>query len=204
MNYIIDLVLLAFIALTTYIGYKRGLIKVAFKLVSFVLAIVIAVILYKPLSTLIIKYTPLDETIEQTVESRLTSSETSKEEADNMVANYFNQVKNASKAAMAKAISQAIIQVSCILIVFIVATIILLLFKFSGDLLAKLPIIKQLNSVGGFIYGLLLGFVILYILFALISLLAPIANINNIIKLINSSILANIMYHHNIILLLFA
>lgn len=204
MNYLIDLFLLAFIALSTFIGYKRGLIKVAFKLVSFLLAIVISVVLYKPISNFIINYTSLDENIEQTVEQRLTSPDTSKEESDNMVSNYYHQIKNSSKAMMAKTISKAIIQISCVLIVFIVASIILLLFKFSGDLLAKLPIIKQLNSVGGFIYGLLLGFIILYILLALISLLAPVIEMNSLIKLINSSILTNIMYHHNIILLFFA
>ena len=121
-----------------------------------------------------------------------------------MISNYYHSVKNASKAAMAKSISQTIIQISCILIVFILARIILLFVKFSGDLIAKLPIIKQLNGIGGFIYGFLLGFVIIYILLAVISLLAPIVNMNKIIEFINASILTNIMYHNNIILILFA
>ena len=45
------------IALITFIGYKRGLIKVAFKLISFLLAIVLAVVLYKPISNFIINNT---------------------------------------------------------------------------------------------------------------------------------------------------
>ena len=204
MNYIIDIVLLAFVALPTFIGYKSGLIKVAFKLVSFVLALVLAVVLYRPISNFVIEHTSLDDAIEQTVQERLASPDTSEEEAENMVSNYYHSVKNASKAAMAKGISQTIIQIACILIVFIVSRIILLFFKLSGDLIAKLPLIKQLNSVGGFVYGLLLGFLIIYILLALISLLAPVANINSAIKLINSSILTNIMYNNNIILILFA
>ena len=63
MNYLIDIILIAIIALTTFIGYKRGLIKVAFKLISFLLAIVIAVVLYKPISNFIINNTQIDDTI---------------------------------------------------------------------------------------------------------------------------------------------
>ena len=39
------------------------------------------------------------------------------------------------------------------IIVFIITKLILLFFKFSGDLIAKLPLIKQVNHAGGFIYG---------------------------------------------------
>ena len=204
MNYVLDLGLLAFIGLTTFVGYKRGLIKVAFKLISFILAIVLSVVLYRPIANFIIDHTSIDDTIQNTVEERLTSPDTTKEETENMVSNYYHSIKNTSKTVMAKTISKTIIQISCILIVFIVSRIVLLFFKFSGDLIAKLPIIKQLNGVGGFVYGFLIGFVILYILFAMIALLAPMMNINSFINLINSSILANIMYNNNIILVLFA
>ena len=54
MTYLLDLIIIAFIALFTFIGYKKGLIKVAFGLVSFILALVISVILYKPVSNFII------------------------------------------------------------------------------------------------------------------------------------------------------
>lgn len=204
MNYLIDLILIAIIALFTFIGYKKGLIKVAFGLVSFILAIVISVILYKPVSNFIIKYTPLDDYIESTVSERLTSSETSKEETENMVSNYYNNIKNASTSVIASGISKTVINISCMLVVFIVAKIILLFFKFIGDLVAKLPLIKQFNNAGGFIYGLLKGFIIIYILLALIALLSPIININTIVTIINSSIITNIMYNNNIIFILFA
>ena len=204
MIYFIDLILIAIIALFTFIGYKKGLIKVAFGLVSFILAIVISVILYKPVSNFIIKYTPLDDYIESTVSERLTSSETSKEETENMVSNYYNNIKNASTSVIASGISKTVINISCMLFVFIVAKIILLFFKFIGDLVAKLPLIKQFNNAGGFIYGLLKGFIIIYILLALIALLSPIININNIVTIINSSIITNIMYNNNIIFILFA
>lgn len=203
MNYLIDIIILFIIALTTFIGYKKGLIKVAFKLVSFVLAIIISVVLYKPISSFIINKTTIDDNLETTISQRLSSSDTSKDEKENILSSYYSDIKNYSTNAMAHSISIAIINIGCILIVFIISNLILLLFKFSGDLIAKLPIIKQFNSAGGFLYGLVKGFLIIYIFLAIVALIAPITDINNFVKIINSSIITNIMYNNNIILILF-
>lgn len=203
MNYLIDIIILFIIALTTFIGYKKGLIKVAFKLVSFVLAIIISVVLYKPISSFIINKTTIDDNLETTILQRLSSSDTTKDEKENIISSYYSDIKNYSTNAMARSISTTIINIGCILVVFIISNLILLLFKFSGDLIAKLPIIKQFNSAGGFLYGLIKGFVIIYIFLAIVALIAPIADINNFIKIINSSIITNIMYNNNIILVLF-
>jgi len=204
MNYLLDLIVLAIIALSTFIGYKKGLIKVAFSLVSFVLAVVISVVLYKPVSNFIINYTPIDDYIEQTITERLDSSETTNEETKNIVSNYYNNIKNASTNVIADGISKTIINVSCMIIVFVISKLILLLFRFLGDLIAKLPLIKQVNQAGGFLYGLLRSFIIIYGLLALIAIIAPIANINDIVNMINNTIITNIMYNNNIILILFA
>lgn len=203
MNYLIDIIILGIIALSTFIGYKKGLIKVAFGLVSFLLAIVISVVLYRPISNFIINHTPIDDTIEQTIEERLSSTNTTDEETNSIVANYYSNIKNASTNVIADNISKTIINIGCILIVFMLSNIILLFFKFSGDLIAKLPLIKQFNHAGGFIYGLLKGFVLIYVFFALVAILSPVININSFVNIINSSIISNIIYNNNIIFILF-
>lgn len=203
MNYLLDLIVLAIIALSTFIGYKKGLIKVAFGLVSFILAIVISVLLYKPVSNFVIEYTPLDDYIEQTIFERLDSPETTDEETENIVANYYNNIKNASTNVIADGISKTIINVSCMIIVFIISKLLLLLFRFFGDLISKLPLIKQVNEAGGFLYGLLRGFIVIYGLLALIAIISPIINMNELVAMINKSIITNIMYNNNIILILF-
>lgn len=203
MNYLIDIAILFFISLFTFIGYKKGLIKIAFKLVSFILAIAISIALYKPLSSFIINYTTLDDSISQTISERLSSSTTSKEETNSIISNYYKEFQNSSITIISNSISNTIINISCIIIVFLISNIILLFFKFSGDLISKLPLIKQVNHIGGFIYGLLKGFVFVYLFFAILTIIAPITDISNFIKLINSSIIANIMYNNNIILILF-
>ena len=203
MKFLIDLIIIAIIALFAFIGYKRGLIKVAFGLVSFILAILISVMLYKPISNFIINYTELDDNLESIIETRLSSSDTSSEETNNIISNYYTNIKNASTLVIADGISKTIVNLCCVIIVFIISNTILLFFRFSGDLIAKLPLIKQINNAGGFIYGLLKGFVIIYILLALIAILSPIIDINELITMINNSIITNIMYNNNILFILF-
>jgi len=204
MNYLIDIILLLIIAITTFIGYKRGLIKIAFKLVSFILAIVISIVLYKPISNFIINYTPIDNNLEQTIEHRLSKSDISKEETDNIISNYYTNFKTSSISIISENIARTIVNIGCMILVFLLSNIILLFFKFSGDLIAKLPLIKQCNSVGGFVFGLLQGFILIYVFLAVVAILSPVIEINEFIGLINSSIITNIMYNNNIILILFS
>ena len=202
MSYVIDLIVLAVIALFTFIGYKKGIIKVAFGLVSFILAIILSLILYKPISSLIIEHTSISSSLEHTIETRLASAD--KEETDNIVSNYYKTVKTASIPIISNNVAKTIIQIACIIAVFLITNIVLFFFKFSGDLIAKLPLIKQANQLIGFIYGLLKGTLLVYGIFAIITLLAPVVDVNNILNIINSSIISNIMYNNNIILILFA
>lgn len=201
MNFIIDFCVLIIIALSTFIGYKKGFIKVAFKLISFILALVIALVLYKPVSNFINNYTPIPNKIESKIESRISSS--NKEETNNLISNYYKNIRNISIDLIAKNTTNSIVNISSILIVFLLSRLILMFLRVSTDLIAKLPLIKQFNHIGGLIYGLLAGFFIIYLIFTIITLLAPIIDLNNILKLINSSIIANIMYNNNILFMFF-
>ena len=63
MGIAIDLVLIFIILLNVFIGYKRGLIKVAFSIFAFLIALIATLILVKPISYLIINNTQIDENI---------------------------------------------------------------------------------------------------------------------------------------------
>ena len=197
MGILFDLGVLLIIFISTIIGYKVGFIKVAFRLLSFILALVIALVLYKPISNLIIDHTSIPHKIETQISSRLSSED--KSSTDNIVSNYYNNVKNYSTNVMAHNISITIVNISSVLLVFIITRFLLFFLKFSTDLIAKLPLIKQFNHIGGFIYGIIAGFFIVYFIFTVITLLAPLIDLSKILNIINSSIIGNIMYNNNII-----
>lgn len=71
MAILIDLIVIGIIILSTFLGYKKGLIGVAFKIISFIIAILITLILYKPVSNLIIEKTTWDDAIQNVIYEKL-------------------------------------------------------------------------------------------------------------------------------------
>ena len=66
MGVIVDLILIAILLAFMIIGYVRGLAGSLIKLASFAIAVVLAVMLYKPISNVIMEKTQIDEKIETT------------------------------------------------------------------------------------------------------------------------------------------
>lgn len=219
MAIILDLIIIGIIVLSTFLGYKQGLIKVAFKIVSFFIAIVITLILYKPVTNLIINNTTWDETIENAIYEKLSTTKVeqgetiTKEDTDlpGIVVNYINNAitntvstaqENVAKV-VSKDLTQSIIQVIVLAVVFIVTRILLIFAKVILDAVSELPIVKQCNEMGGIIYGILRAAIIIFGVLALASFILPMINQMGVLEYINNSILTKFLYNHNIILMLF-
>ncbi len=218
MNFLIDAFLLLFILIISYFNYKKGLIKVIFKIFSFLMAIVISFVLFKPVSYFIINATPLHENINSyiynIVDSHIKSNnkediKTNSESSSlpNVFANYINKtientsatIENNIATEVTKNISSTIINILSFIIVYILARIILIFFNFVSDKISDLPIVKQFNELGGLIYGILQSFLIIFIVLAIISVLP----FDNIQLAINNTILCVFLYNINPILWVF-
>ena len=180
MSIIIDIVIVAIIALCIFLGYKRGLTGSFLKILSFVLAIVIAFILFKPVSSLVINYTNWDDSLKTSIEQFITektATSESKSDLPQVIVDYIdetmaesvNEAKEVAIENTAQSVTDLIINAGVWIAVFIIARILLIFIKFITALIAKLPVIKQCDKLGGIIYGVLEAFVILYVLLAIIS-----------------------------------
>ena len=202
MAFIVDLIIIAIILLFTFLGYKRGLIKVAIKLCTFIIAIIIAFALYKPISNLVIENTSIDESIESAITDRILPEGASVDdevELSNDLPSVILENSENTVKGIATSFSNTIIETGCFLIIFIAVKIILKFVTVLADLIAKLPILKQFNALGGTIYGVLEGLIIVFVGFAIVSLIAPLLDVS-ILEAINSSTLGSIFYNNNIIL----
>ena len=188
MSIIIDLVVIGLILLSTFLGYKKGLIGVAFKILSFLIAIVITLVLYRPIAGFIINNTPIAKNIESTIIEKLSSSkieegQIQKESTDlpNVVVNYINseitKTVNSTKdeivVNIAKDLSENIVNIGVMIAIFIIIRIALILEKVLLEAVAELPRVKQFNEAGGTIYGILRGILLIYLILAIISLIIP-------------------------------
>ena len=67
MGIILDIIIIAIIALNVFICYRKGLVKLAVGLIAVLGAVILSMILYRPISNAIIKNTEIDEKIENAI-----------------------------------------------------------------------------------------------------------------------------------------
>lgn len=210
MGIIVDLIIIAIILLFIFMGYKKGLTGSLIKLLSFVISIVLAFVLYRPISNIIIEKTQIDDNIRTTIVNVFEQEDSSEEKDEKMPSTMIDEIntniENATeqaKSAIIEETSKTIINITSGLIVFIIARIILFVISIFVKQITKLPIIKQVDDIGGIAYGAVEGIVIVYILLSIISLTSLMWINNPVATAVTKSTLGNMLYNNNIILNLF-
>ncbi len=208
MGLIIDIVIIAILALCIIMGYKKGLINVIFNIFAFLLAIIITLVLYKPVSNIIIKNTDIQEKIETAIIENTKGEENKEEEkAENGIQKYIeNTMQNAEEDAKSKAIevvaknvSTKCIEIITALILFVITRIILVVLKFLTETLANLPIVKQCNEIGGLLYGIIKGLLIIYVILTIMFFIISLKPEGMTANLIETSYITKFLYNNNII-----
>ena len=206
MSFLIDILVCLFIFITIYINSKKGLIEVAYKIVAFFIAIIISLILFKPISALLINNTNIDEYVNNYVVSTIdkdSNEEKTKNKENNSIPKIFDNAINSAKQETTQAVSSSItnvvINIISFIAVFIITRIILIFLHIFSEAIGNLPLIKQFNHIGGLLYGILKSFIIIFIILALVSVL-PLTSLQ---ATIGSTIITRILYNINPILLLF-
>ena len=214
MSIIIDLVIIAIIALCVFLGYKKGLTQYIIKIFSFIISLVVAFVLFKPVSNFVIQNTKIDETIKEAVINVVKDDveETGKVKEDNnlpkalveyinnTIENAVNEAKENVIEVAAEGIASATINVGVAILLFIIVRIALIFISMLSKIITDLPIIKQFDKTGGIIYGLLKSFVIIFVIFALLSFVSPMIEQTGIIVAINKSFIGSILYNNNLLL----
>ena len=200
MSIIVDLIIVAIILLSTFLAYRKGLVTLAIQLVAVIIAVVLTLILYKPVSNLIINITSVDEMIQNTILEEANDIMTNEKEGANQI---VETIQNNMLPETARTISINIIEGAVILILYILIRIILRFVTVIANAVSKLPILNQFNKLGGVIYGILRGVLIVYILLLLVNLSGEIEPQNKVYTSVESSYLGKMMNENNILDILF-
>lgn len=206
MNFVIDIIVILIFLACMFLGYKRGLTGVIIKVVSFVLSIVISLILFKPISAIIIDHTDIYNNLSNSI--KVTIQEDEKEEKNNSekpnvmldsINEKIEETEEDATTAIANNVAEIIINIIVLVILFIVIRIILFFIRFIFSAITELPIIKQIDKLGGFIYGLLEALLIVFVILAVISFI----DIPELQLAIKTSIITSFLYNNNLLLMLF-
>ena len=200
MGIAVDLIIIAIILLSTFLAYRKGLITLAIQLVAVIISIVLTLVLYKPISNFVVNVTGIDEMIQNAILEEANDIMKNGEEGANQI---VESIQSNMLPETARTISINIIEGAVILILYIVIRIILKFVTALANLVSKLPILNQFNKLGGVIYGILRGLLIVYIALLLVNLSGEIEPQNQVYTMVQESYIGKIMNENNILNVLF-
>lgn len=207
MGIIVDLIIIAVVLLFIFLGYKKGLTGSLIKLLSFIIAIVVAFVLYKPVANAVVENTVIDDNIRATLSATLgveDKTENTEENVPSTIMDNINkEIENATDEVKANVIDQTtitIVNIGSGIVIFLAVRVILVIISLFAKILTDLPVIKQVDKLGGLAYGAIEGIVIVYAVLAVISLTSVIWANNAVVTAIAKSSLGEMLYNNNIIL----
>ena len=207
---IVDLIIGVIIILFLIIGYKKGLVFCLINLATFIVAIVLAFALCSPVAELVKNTTEVDENMKAFIVSHMPGGEDIDLKAneqlpdpirnaiDDSVAS-INEAKEKAIDATATEITNNVLKAICFVAIFFLVKILMWVLKLVSRIFTKIPVIEQINSLGGMIVGTLEGIIIVYVIFGVISLISPMLTNTAIVDSINSSFFGKMMYNNNIV-----
>lgn len=206
---ILDIILVAIILLNVYLCYRKGLVNLVVGLIAVVAAIILSVILYKPVTNIIIENTQFDESIENTIVETFAPEGASEGQVkyvgilsylETEVGNAINETKNEVVYETAHAMAEKVINLIVFIGIFTVVRVALFALTFVADAITSLPIIKQCNEVGGVLYGLIKSLLIIYVVLAIVFFVVNVTGNATVADAITNSYITEFFYNNNLLL----
>ena len=191
MGFVVDLIIIAVVALSTFFAYRKGLVKLAIGLCAFVISIVVTFILYYPISNLVINVTGIDEAIEDAIYEKANDviKEGTQEEG----------LTNQMLETTARNLAINIVRGGVMIVLLIAVRIGLKFITAIADAIAKLPIIDQINKTSGMVYGVIRGILIVYVALLILGIPGKVNPNNKWNQSIDQSFLGKTMYQNNVL-----
>ena len=222
MNWIL-IAVIGIIALLAFVGLKKGFIKMVFSLVSTIAALLIAM-LFSPVVAGMMKNNEaivgfFDEKISAVVDF---TSEEAREETEskqewlidslplpetfkesllenNTLDNYAAMQAQNFEEYVCRQITNVIINAIAFVVTLLLAIIALALLCRALNLLAKLPLLKQINAAAGLAAGAAEGLLLVWILFVILTMFAGSEFGSEAMSMIAENPLLDFLYKNNMV-----
>ena len=153
---IADIVVILVILFCIFLGYKKGLIKVAVRIISFMIALVIALVLYTPVSNYIVENTDIVPNLKNVIYGKLYNNEEKENKTEvstnvsSIIENYINkytdEIKSNTSEYISEQIAIVVVRIGTWIGLFAISKVLLIFIRFFADKIAEIPIIKQFNK----------------------------------------------------------
>ncbi len=202
-----DIILLIILVGLTFLGYKKGFLRTLTGIISIILSFALA-LTFCPRVEEYIKSTPVYDKIYENIEKKIGTDDKKEEsivselnlprEMLNSVKENAEEVENKVIKSLAEKIGDLAVKILSIALIFIAVRILIMLFMFGFGFIKKLPFIGWFDRLLGALFGFLRGLLVVYLLLIVVMISATFNADNIIVKSVNNSEFAKVMYNNNV------
>lgn len=213
---LLDVVLIALLIYTGVKGYNKGFVQSLLEIAATFIIIPLAMILAIPISSIVYENTPVVREIENNLTVYIVENANKKEENNkqeetktpNIIQNMINknlndtvsQTKENVIRDTAKSITKMAIQAVIILAIYIIANIVLMVFRSTlGGLIDNLPLINNINGLAGTVLNIIKYALILFVVLYLLNIYQSATMNKEISRFISNTVVTKELYNNNII-----
>lgn len=222
-----DLLVIAIIGGFVILGMMNGFIMSIFRLASFFISTILAVKCYPVVAGILMKST-IYISIKSSIAKNLILQQQAQapqinEQAKSMAADAMvnqlklpgfmkgvikGQIPNPTDILpmdrivdmVSDQLAKLAVDIISLLVIFILVRVGMVFLKFVLAGVAKLPIFRQMDKLGGIAFGAVEGLLMVYIVFAVAMLLNSMQQFEGFFKAVDSSLIAKFFYQHNFII----
>ena len=193
---VIDIIIILIIALSVFLGYKKGFIKLSVNLVAVAVAIIVTCLFTIPVTNFIVEYTEIDDTIKASVIDEANDI-MGQNNMGTIGGKLIEDAKNGLIEESAQNIAVQILRICVGIILFLIVRIGLIFVTAIAGLVAKIPGLKQINELGGMIYGLLRALIAIYAVLLIVNIIQDVKPTASIESTMNKTYITKILYNNN-------
>lgn len=218
-----DWAVLGIILAFAIIGMMNGFIMSVFRLASYFISIILSIKFYPVVSKFLLKtslYTSIKASILHNLlrQTPKADSQVKQAAADSIInslqlpgfmkGTLISHMPSPSKLVdvtkimdtISGELAKMVIDIISLILLYILIRIALIFLKFILQGIAKLPLFRQIDKLGGFGLGAVEGLLTIYVLFAVLMLFNASPQFKNIFETIDNSLIARFFYQHNFII----
>ena len=196
---LLDVIVIALIALGAYSGHKKGLVGILVGFASLILSIVLAFALQSVVAEALYN-SSLGKSLNTTISSSIQDKLDDGEDINNiqyvkLLNLEFSQEQEISN--ISQAVTKFILKGASFIIIFLDVKIICYILQMILNLVFNLPILNQINGIGGTAVGALSMILKICIVLAIISFVSPLPVFEPVVAYLDKTILIKFLYNNN-------
>ncbi len=203
-----DVVLILFLALCVYFYYNKGLVMTLFGFCTTIFSLVLSRVT-SPFLADILRRTSIFDSIRSYISETILTGGTGKGEEfidslsipEFLKTNILQNIQTGNvNDYVSGYIASFVINIIAMIIIFAIFIIVFSVLANTLKAVSRLPVIKTANKLGGGIFGLAQGIIVVWIVFAVCTMFYGKPMFNGINESISNSMIASKLYDSNILI----